>query len=305
MRAGEQELLGRTIPVSNPKKVLFPDQELTKADLIDYHRRISEVMLPFVRERPTALKRFPDGIAGQGFFQKDAGEHFPRWLRLQRVPKQEGGHLDHVVVAEAATLVYLADQATIELHPWLSRIDRLDHPDHLMFDLDPPDGDAEAVRRAARRVRQLLAELELDSLVKTSGSAGYHVHVPLDRQDGFDEVRGFARDVARLLSRRHPRELTDAQRKQDRGNRVFLDYLRNAYGQTAIAPYSVRALPGAPVATPLDWDELGRTDPRSYTVGNIFRRLAQRSGPWRAPWSEGQSLSAARDRLDELLRREK
>lgn len=301
MQAGKQVLFGREIDVSNVDKVFFPDAQLTKGDVVDYYRRVAETMLPYLKDRPVALKRYPDGIESNGFFQKDAGEHFPGWLRREDVPKREGGTLDHVVVDEPATIVYLADQATIEPHVWLSRADDLERPDQLVFDLDPPDDDVDRVRRAARRVRDVLAEVGLNSLVKTSGSAGYHVHVALDRSHDFSEGRRFGARMARLLAARYPEELTDRQRKTERHGRVFIDYLRNAYGQTSIAAYAVRARPGAPVATPLDWEEIGRTDPRSYTIGNIFRRLGQREDPWRDAWQRPENLTAADRRLDELL----
>lgn len=301
MDAGEQEVLGRTIDVSSVDKTYFPDDRISKGEVLDFYARIAETALRYLEDRPLAVKRHPDGLDGPGFFQKEAEAHFPGWIRREDVPKREGGHLDHVIADEPATIVYLANQGAIELHPWLSRIGALEHPDQVVFDLDPPGDDTDAARHAARRVRDLLVELGVDSLVKTSGSAGYHVHVRLPGEADFAATRSFAADLAALLTIRHPDELTDEQRKPERRGRVFVDYLRNAYGQTAVAAYSLRARTGAPVATPLDWDELGGTDPGDYTIANLFRRLGQRPDTWADRWDDLQDLDGARARLDELL----
>ncbi len=293
----------RTVQTSNEGKVLFPNGGLTKGDLVAYYARIAEVMLPHVRDRIVSMHRFPDGIEEEGFFQKTRPDYFPDWVGRANVDLKEGGRQEQVAVADAATLVYLADQACITPHTWLSRIDRPDRPDRLVFDLDPPGEDFAAVRSAARRVRELLDELELAAGVQTTGSRGLHVVVPLDRTADFDATRRFAADAAELLARRHPDELTDRQRKSQRRGRLFVDYLRNAIGQTAVPPYAVRALPGAPVAAPLDWDELGiaRMGPRRYTVRNIFRRLARKQDPWRLLDRRATELAAARGKLDKLL----
>lgn len=283
MDAGEREFFSRTIDVSSVDRVLFPDAGITKGDLIEYYARIAETLLPHIRGRPIAVKRYPDGLNGQGFFQKNAGSHYPGWIHREQIPKRDGGSLDHVIADEPATVVYLADQGTIELHPWLSLADDLEHPTEIVLDLDPPDdAEVEVVRTATRYVKALLDELEIGSRVKTSGSAGFHVHLSLDASAGWDAARDLARHLATILSDRHPEELTTRQRKEGREGRVFVDWLRNGYGQTSVAAYSVRARPGAPVATPIEWDELGHVSPRSYTLTNLFRRLGQRDDPWAA-----------------------
>jgi bifunctional non-homologous end joining protein LigD len=302
VRAGVGEFFGRAIDVSSVDRVVFPDLGLTKGELVAYYVRIAETMLPHLAGRPVAVKRYPRGLGESGFFQKNAGKHFPDWLRRLPVAKREGGFLDHPVIDEPATIVFLADQGTIEFHPWLATADDLEHPDQLIFDLDPPDADDPAVvRRATRQVRAVLDELGLQTALKTSGSKGFHVHVPLDRTTDWSFVRRFAADVAAVLAARHPGELTDQHRKAGRHGRVFVDHFRNRYGQTSVAAYSVRARPGAPVATPIEWDELARVAPRTYTVKNVFRRLGQRPDPWRDGWGPGQSLHAARATLDDLL----
>ena len=215
--------------------------------------------------------------------------------------EKEGGTVRHVVCDDAATLVYLANQACLTPHVWLSRADRLHHPDRLVFDLDPSSDDLGRVREAARILREALGELELPPYLMTTGSRGFHVWVPLDRSWAFDDVRGFAHDLARVLAARHPDRLTVEQRKAGRGDRVFLDYLRNGYAQTAVPPYAVRARPGAPVATPLDWDELDGMEPRRYTLANLFQRLGQKDDPWAAIDAEATALAAARKTLDTWL----
>ncbi len=291
----------RTLEVSNRDKVFFPDAGITKGDLVDYYHRAAGLLLPHVRDRPVAMHRFPDGIDGQGFYHKDVPDHFPGWIRNERVEKADG-HLRQLVIDDAATLVYIANQGCITPHVWLSRVDRPDHPDRMVFDLDPPGEGAratfDAVRWTARRLRELLEELGLVPYVMTSGSKGLHLHVPLDREADFDDVRAFAMDAADLLVARHPGRLTREQRKAKRGDRIYLDVMRNAYAQTTVAPYAVRARTGAPVATPLSWDEIGRADlhPRRYGIANLFRRMAQKQDPWEGMGRHARGLEApARD----------
>ncbi|HSL83627.1 MAG TPA: non-homologous end-joining DNA ligase [Thermoanaerobaculia bacterium] len=291
---------GRTVELSNTGKVLFPDAGITKGDLVEYYRRVAPTMLPHLRGRPVSMQRFPDGIGGKRFFQKDAPDYFPDWIRFEEVAK-EGGTVRHVVCDDAATLVYLANQACITPHVWLSRVEHLELPDRMIFDLDPPDASEKGlapVRQAARTVRDRLRELGFEPFLTTTGSRGFHVVVPLEPEAGFDEVRAFAHALARELAARQPDRLTVETRKDKRGDRVFLDYLRNGYAQTAVPPYAVRARPGAPVATPVSWDELSGLDPRRYTVKNLFQRLGQKEDPWAEIDRHRKPLGDARDRLE-------
>lgn len=297
------DLDGQTITLERLGKVLFPDDEITKGDLIDYYRRIAPAALPYLRERPLTMQRFPDGIAAQGFYQKEAPDYFPDWIRRVSIRVEEDDEdQDQVVCDDAATLVYLANQAVITPHIWLSRTDKLDQPDKMIFDFDPADDDFDPIRWAARTMRAFLEEVGLQSFVMTTGSRGLHVVVPLDRSQDFDTVRKFARDCAEIVAGRHPERLTTAMRKEQREGRLFLDYLRNAYAQNSVAPYAVRALPGAPVATPLDWQELDDSSlhARTYTMGNIFRRLGQKEDPWRDMMGHAQDLKQATQRLDQV-----
>lgn len=303
---GAIELDGRTVEVSNADKVFFPDEGFTKGDLVGYYRDVAEIMFPHVRGRPLTLQRFPNGVGADGFYQKDASDHFPDWICTTEVARRRGGGtVDYVVVCDrAATLVYLANQGTVTFHVWPSRDDALEQPDVLVFDLDPPERDGEIdlglVRSTARRLRDVLEETGLVPYLQTTGSKGYHLVVPIECGPDYDVVGGFARRVADLLAKRHPDELTTAQRKAKRGDRIFLDTGRTGFGQTFVAPYSVRARPGAPIATPIGWDELGRVEPRRYHLGNIRRRLAQKEDPWASMADDARPLDAASDALDAL-----
>jgi len=300
---------GRKIEITHPDRLLYPDAGIPKHLVVDYYRRIAEHLLPHVRHRPISMQRFPEGIGGPGFYQKEIPDYFPDWIGRIEVPKKEGGSLVQVTVDSAAALVYLVNQGCLTPHVWLSRKEpseeagRLDFPDRLIFDLDPPGESAQDlfdhVRFTARELVRLLEELGLRPFAMTTGSRGLHVAVPLDRSEPFDEVRAFARQVAELLARRHPDRLTTETRKDKRRGRLFLDYLRNGYGQTAVAPYALRPRPGAPVAAPLSLHELERGDlsPCSYRMSNVFRRLAQKKDPWKGIGDAARGLDKARKGL--------
>jgi bifunctional non-homologous end joining protein LigD len=288
--------------VSRLDKVLFPEAGITKGELIDYYRSVAQLMVPHLRGRPLALERFPDGLGGDKVFQQHMPDYFPEWIDAASVPKVSGrDRVRHAVVNSAAALVYLANQACITPHAWLARADRPQHPDQLIFDLDPPDGFA-AARHAALAVRDLLTELGLRPFVKTTGSKGLHVHVRLDRKAAFDEVREFATDVARVLVARYPDRYTTEQRKNQRGGRLYLDVMRNAYAQTAVAPYSVRARDTATVATPLAWTELedDRLTPGQFTLRTLPERIEQHGDAWQDTSHRPKSLTPARKRLTRL-----
>jgi bifunctional non-homologous end joining protein LigD len=291
-----------SVELSSLDRVLFPDSGVTKGELVEHYRAVADRMLPHLRGRPVSMQRFPGGIHKEGFFQKSAPDYFPEWIARARVSK-EGGTVEHVVCDNAATLVYLANQGCITPHVWLSRIDRIDHPDRLIFDLDPSGDDFGAVRFAAGAVRELLEELGLEPFPLATGGRGLHLVVPLDRGADFDTVRAFARDAAAVLAARHPDRLTVEVRKNKRRGRLFLDVLRNAYAQTAVPPYAVRARAGAPVAVPLAWDELRKPNLRgdAWNVRSLPDRLARTGDPWTGMSRRARSLSRPRRRLDALL----
>lgn len=290
---------GRVVEIGNEDKVFFPDEGITKGAFVEYHAKIAARMLPYVVGRPLSMKRFPDGIAGKSFFQKEAPEHFPAWIERAAVPK-ENGTVRHPVIRRPADLVYVAGQACIEPHVWLSTVESLRRPDRMIFDLDPSIDDVAVIREAARAVRDVLEDIGLAAFLMTSGSRGYHVWVPLRAEEDFDAIRRLSRGIARAVVDRDPDAFTVEHRKSKRGDRVLIDYWRNGYAQTTIPPYGVRALAGAPVATPIDWDELGRVEPRTYTIRNVFRRLGRKDDPWRDLGRHARSLVGSRKLLADL-----
>ncbi|HSO06705.1 MAG TPA: non-homologous end-joining DNA ligase [Pelomicrobium sp.] len=297
----------RSIELSNEDKPLFPDAGLTKGEVIDYYRDMAEAILRHGADRVITMQRFPDGIGKKGFIQQARADYFPDWIkgaRLERVG-EKGGKVEHVVLRHQADIVYLANQAVITFHGWLSRMKKVSRPDRLIFDLDPPHGDDfDAVVSGARRVRDLMKQLGMTPYVMTTGSRGVHVVAPLDAGAEFDDVRDFARAMADRLAARFPNELTVAQRKNKRRGRLYLDVMRNSWGQTAVLPYSLRAKPGAPVAAPLDWSELGRVGPQSYHLGNVRRRLGAKDDPWADIDRHRCGLGPAREKLEKLAKKE-
>lgn len=287
--------------ISRPDKVLYPDPGYTKKDLAGYYEWAAELMLPHLAGRPLVLRRFPDGIEGSGFYQKQTPDEAPEFLETVTVRADNArGEVRHLLVHEVETLRYLANQACLELHRWLSRSKRLDNPDLLVIDLDPPSQrDLARLRRAATATRELLEHVGLAPFLMATGGSGYHVVAPLDGSAGFDEVRALARGIAGRLSDAAPDELTTEQRVANRGDRIFLDTNRNAYAQTAIAPYSPRSRPGAPVATPIEFGELGKVEPGGFNLRGIRNRMAQKRDPWRHIHDHARSAGAARKRLDQ------
>jgi len=272
----------RTVEISNPDKVLFPDAGLTKLDLAEYYARVAPVQLPHIRDRPMNLHVFPQGVEQRGFFLQDIPEHFPDWIGRVTVPKS-GGTVTHAVAREPATLPYMAGQNVITPHVWSSRIDMLDRPDHLVMDLDPSGNAFSDIRAAAREAGDALRDKGLQPFAMVTGSRGIHVLVPLRRTAGYDRVRDFARTLAEELVDAHPDKLTLEHRIEKRGDRIYLDVLRNAKVHTVAAPYAVRPRPGAPVATPLHWDELSDSSltPTRWTIETLFHRLDDLGGdPW-------------------------
>jgi bifunctional non-homologous end joining protein LigD len=280
---------GRKIKITHPDKLLFPQSGITKRKLVEYYRKIADRMLPHLKNRPLNMQRFPEGIDKRGFFQQHVPNHFPDWIKRVRTPKIDGpGEVEHVLCEDAATLVYLVNQGCITPHIWLSRTEHLKRPDMMVFDIDPPKATyAVTVREAARDLIALLKTRGLSAVVKTSGSKGYHIIVPLTEDTDFGTIRRRAESIANALVSRKPDRYSTEQRIEKRWLKIFIDTQRNAYGQTMAPPYAVRAKPGAPVSTPIREDDLQRTtlNPRKYTVKNLFKRLGQIPNPWNDPFS--------------------
>ena len=275
------------VSLSKPDKVMFPEHgdhpALTKADLFDYAGRIAERMIPLVAHRPAVLQRFPDGIDGEGWYQKHTPAHFPDWFTTVELPKK-GGTVRHPVIDSVDALRYVTNQGTVSVHVLGGTVDRPDVPDELLIDLDPSVDDPRQVVEATDAVRELLDDLAVTGFVKTTGSRGVHVHVPLRGDATFEAVGALGHHLARRLVERHPDLLTVEFAKQDRGDRLFVDVLRNAPAQHAVAPYTLRPKPGAPVAVPLRWDEVdGSWDPQGTPLRSLFRRLGSLAAD---PWAE-------------------
>jgi bifunctional non-homologous end joining protein LigD len=273
---------GHSITITHPDKILFPDDRITKGDLVEYYQRIADRMVPLVRDRPLHMNRLPNGINGVVIQQKRIPDSFPNWIARVTVSRHQGGELTHAMINDAATLVYLANYNMITAHVWLSRAEALNSPDHVMFDLDPGDDDFSLVRRTALKLQELLEGINLHAFVKVTGSRGIHVIVPIEIGPDFEEAHLFADSVAQRLAATDPEHLTTEFIKQKREGRLFLDVNRNAYAQTAVAAYAVRARPGAPVAVPVEWSDVERRDlrPDAITIRNVWQWLSNRDDPW-------------------------
>jgi len=284
--------------ITHPDKVLFPDEGITKGELASYYEMIAPSMLPHICGRPVTMERYHRGIGEAGFFQKDVSKGFPEWLERIEVPKK-GGTVHHPLVCDMRSLVWLVNQNSITPHVWTSRTPSLYQPDICVFDLDPMEDRPDVLRGAALALRDLLRELDLTSWVKTSGSKGFHIVVPLDGKADFGEVGKFAHGVGTMLVARDPAHLTQEFSKAGRGGRILVDTARNAYSATFAAAYAVRAKPRAPVSAPCTWDELerGEVAPRTYTLRTMATRIAEVGDLWSDIGTRGQSLQPALVRL--------
>ncbi|HSJ32451.1 MAG TPA: non-homologous end-joining DNA ligase [Longimicrobiales bacterium] len=285
--------MAERVSITHPEKVLFPDDGITKGELADYYRMIAPLMLPHVVNRPITMERFHRGIGEDGFFQKSVTKGFPPWLERVAVPKKKGT-VHHPLVTETDSLLWLANMNCITPHVWTSRVPDLNRPDLLVFDLDPSEDDADALRAATLVVRDTLAEFGLTSWVKTTGSKGFHVVVPLDRAAEYEQCAPFAHALGRLLVQRHPDVFTQEFFKAERGDRILIDTGRNEFHATYAAAYAVRARPGAPVSAPCTWEEVERgVLPQSFTLRTMADRAASIGDVWADLHAHGQSLAPA------------
>jgi bifunctional non-homologous end joining protein LigD len=285
--------------ITHPEKILFPADGITKGELASYYEAIAPVMLPHLRRRPITMERFHRGIGAPGFFQKDVVKGFPEWLKRVEVPKH-GGTVHHPIANDVRSLLWLANQNSITIHVWPSRLPNLYNPDICIFDLDPTDeSDLDTLRAVALQLRELLRELGLPSWIKTSGSKGFHIAVPLNGKSEFGEVARFAHTVGRVLVSRDPDHLTQEFHKVDRGGRILVDTGRNGYSATYAATYTVRARPGAPVSAPCTWEEIerGEVGPKTFTLRTMAQRIAATGDLWADMLESKQSLKLPIKRL--------
>ena len=268
------------VTLSNPDKALWPDEGYTKRDLFEYYRAAAPALLPHLRNRPLTVKRYPDGIGGEAFFQKNAPKGTPPWVRTVTLPAESAKReVAYVLCNDLRTLLWLSNLASIELHPWLSRVDRLERPEWLVMDIDPLEGGFALAARAALCARDVLEEHGLQGCAKTSGGKGVHVYVPLRRRHDFDRVRDAGLRLSMLVEEREPSLVTTRFRKGERGGKVFMDSTRNRPGQHVAAAFSPRARPGAPVSFPVAWSRLERVDPSEFTIATVPKLLG-RGDPW-------------------------
>lgn len=288
--------------ITHPEKILFPDDGITKGELASYYETIAPVMLPHLRRRPITMERFHRGIGAPGFFQKDVSKGFPDWLERVEVPKKDG-RVHHPIANDTRSLLWLANQNSITIHVWPSRTPNLYNPDICIFDLDPSHANEfEPLRAAALNLRDLLAELGLSSWIKTSGSKGFHIAVPLDGKSDFGSVARFAHAVGTIMVKRYPEKLTQEFHKVDRGGRILVDTGRNGYSATYAATYTVRARPGAPVSAPCRWEELERSEvgPETFTLRSMAQRIADVGDLWADLLRKRRSLRQPIERLKKL-----
>jgi bifunctional non-homologous end joining protein LigD len=268
------EVDGHQLKLTNLEKVLFPEDGYTKADLIKYYTDVSRHLIPVITDRPLTLKPFPDGISGPSFYQKDKPSFTPKWIKswTDTQADREGG-IDYILCNDLATLIWMANYTAIEIHPWLARVDKPDHPDFAMIDLDPATGTWSDVKEAAMIIRDLLHGLDLEGFPKTTGSRGIHVLVPIARRYTYEQSRGFVEQIGKAAREKAPKLITLTFAKKERRG-IYVDYLQNVRGKTTAGPYSVRPIRRAPVSAPLRWDEipaLGRPD--AFTIANMAGRL--------------------------------
>jgi bifunctional non-homologous end joining protein LigD len=286
--------------ITHPEKILFPDDGITKGELASYYEAIAPVMLPHLRRRPITMERYHRGIGAPGFFQKDVSKGFPEWLERVEVPKH-GGTVHHPIANDKRSLLWLANQNSITIHVWPSRTPNLYYPDVCIFDLDPmKEDELDILRAAALHLRDLLAEFGLPSWIKTSGSKGFHIAVPLDGKAEFGAVARFAHRVGRILVERDPEHLTQEFSKADRGGRILVDTGRNGYSATFAAAYTVRAKRGAPISAPCSWEEVerGEVHPKSFTLRTMLARVGEVGDLWANMLRRKRSLKPVLHKLD-------
>jgi bifunctional non-homologous end joining protein LigD len=273
---------GQTIAITHGSKLLFPEAGITKQELIDYYHKISEYILPFLKDRPITIQCFPQGIVKAGYFRQHRMIDSPKWLKTAKLKKKDGTYMAHNLCQDTASLVYLANQNTITIHRWLSKIDKPHYPDVFVIDLDPPEGRFDLARKGAKLLREEISKTNHQAFVMTTGSKGLHVLIPTVTELSFEEAKEFLLRIIEPVIEKYSDEFCIEVQKAKRANRVYFDILRNAYGQTAITPYSVRALERAPVATPLLWEELDEHELYSgkYTIRNIFNRINNTKMPF-------------------------
>ncbi len=294
----------RTIAYSNLKKVYWPAERYTKGDLIEYYRAVSRWILPYLRDRPVVMTRFPDGIDGKSFYQKDAPEFAPKWVETVPIWSEDTQReIRYFVCNDEESLLYIANLGSIPLHIWASRVGSLELADWCVIDLDPKEAPFSDVVRTAQVLHTLCESIALPNYVKTTGKTGLHILLPLGRQCTYAQSRTLGELLARVVLRETKEYATITRHVTKRGDKVYLDYLQNRHGQTIVAPFSVRPLPGATVSMPLQWDEVNDTlDPKAFTIKTAIERMDRLGTDPVAPVLESKpDLAAVLQRLADVM----
>jgi bifunctional non-homologous end joining protein LigD len=294
----------KTVKLSSPDRVLYPEDGITKGDLFEYYKQVGPTIVPHLKDRPFTMKRYPHGIYGEAFFQKQAPKHLPSWIptRQFRTWPREGASrlVDFALVNTPEAVLFMVQNNCIDMNAWYSRVDKPDRPDFVLFDLDPPDDGFELAIEVAHLIRELLEELELLGYVKTSGADGIHVVAPITRRSTFEQTYDFAEKVSRLLERRHPGKVTTEWLKKKREG-VLVDHRQNGHGKTIASAYSVRPKPGAPVSTPLRWEELTKdVRPRTFGMDQALERIAKDGDLFAPVLEDPRPLAAAAKKLERV-----
>jgi bifunctional non-homologous end joining protein LigD len=266
--------------LTHPNKIWFPKSKITKQDIAKYYQKIAPYFLKYSKNHLIVLLRFPDGITGQSFYQKQIPDYFPAYIKRKTIDLKKGEKQTLVIIGNKKSLIYLVNQATLTFHSWLSNTKKVNNPDKIVFDFDPTTKDLKSLRFAVTQMKKILEVHGLVPFLMTTGSKGYHIVVPIKPEHSFDLVHEFAKKLAQDLADTYPDLMTTNPLLKKRKNKIFIDYLRNSYGATSVAPYSIRAIEKAPIATPISWQELSKTDPQKYNVKNIFKRLTNKGDIW-------------------------
>lgn len=290
-----------TLHLTNQNKVYFPDDGITKGDIIDYYMEMADFILPYLKDRPQSMNRFPNGIDSPSFFQRDLDvDKIPSWLHTESIfSESRNANIDYLICNDKATLLYMANLGCIEINPWNSTLKEMDKPDWIVIDIDPEKQEFTEVVRTALTVKEVLDQLETDCYCKTSGASGLHVYIPLDAKYDYNTVRILAECIAEEVHAMLPETTTLARSIKKREHKIYIDFLQNSRGQTLAAPYSVRPRPGATVSTPLEWDEVNATlSPSQFTIRTTIDRIAQKGDLWKPVLGKGANITAMLKKLE-------
>jgi bifunctional non-homologous end joining protein LigD len=266
--------------ISHPDKVWFPKSKITKEDIVHYYQKVASYFIKYSKNHLIVLMRFPNGINQDFFYQKEMPDYFPAFIKRKTIMLKKGVEQTLTIIANQKSLLYLVNQGTLTFHSWLSNTKNIHNPDKIVFDFDPSDKDLKKIRFAVTEMKKIIENYDVIPFLMTTGSRGYHIVIPIKPKHSFEIVHEFTKKLAQELANKYPKLMTTNPILKERKGRVFIDYLRNSYGQTSVAPYSVRAIEKAPVATPIEWKELSRIKPQQFNIKNIFKRLSTKGDVW-------------------------